>query len=347
MNQLINKFPIQVTTERILINNETELYDFINKYNQKTTLYYSLYDVEQKINGCSCSILLNNYHSCNTKNLNKICFDIDNLNALSIVKSMHLNLLKSNTKHLILFSGEKGFHVYIFTQNYSNLKTPKNTLQNAHSYLIQQFNIKNGIDVDSHIIGDINRLMRIPNTLHINSKLYCIPITTEDLILGKNHIMNKAKEQNFKFIYYGTQLLDIKQFDNGYINHIPPTYSFVDKEKVEISINKQELLNELPPCLQNILVQPYIHWSERFHVIKYLQHIGYANGEIDFFMKQFLEGKKHPQKGHDNFEHYIKERQNMYIQRNRSVFSCDKIKNQNLCPVQGLCSKIQEKQLYL
>lgn len=260
---------------------------------------------------------------------------------------MHLYLLKHNIKHLVLFSGEKGFHLYIFTQNYENLKNLKNTLLNVHNYFIKEFNVNNGIDVDNHIIGDINRLMRIPNTQHLNSKLYCIPITTEDLVLGKNHIMNKAKKQNFKFTYYSLNLFDISKFDNGYSSYIPQTYNFVNKEKVEISINKQQLLDELPPCLQNILVQPYIHWTERFYVIKYLNHIGYSNGEIDLFLKQFLEGKKHPIKNTDNFEHYIKERQNLYVTNNKSLFSCSKIKSQGLCPVQGLCNKIREKPLYL
>ena len=345
--QLINKFPIQVTTERILINDENELYDFINKYNQKTTLYYSLYDVEQKTNGCNCSAALYNYHSCNTKNLSKICFDIDNLNALPIIKNMHLHLLKQNLKHLILFSGEKGFHLYIFTQDYSNLKNPKITLQNAHAYLIKQFNIKNGIDVDNHIIGDINRLMRIPNTQHINSKLYCIPITTEDLILGKNHIMNKAKQQNFKFTYYGTKLLDIKQFDNGYSNYIPPQYDFVDKEKVVISINKQKLLDELPPCLQDIFMLKYVFWNERFHPLKYLSDNGYSDAEIREIMKTFLEDKKHPIRGTSNFSEDIITTQLRYLRKNKSFFSCSRIKRDNLCPVQGLCDKIKEKPIYL
>ena len=65
--------------------------------------------------------------------------------------------------------------------------------------IIKELNLKvngNGnSDADSHILGDVSRLMRYPNTLHMESKLFCIPLITEDLILGKNHIMQKARKQ--------------------------------------------------------------------------------------------------------------------------------------------------------
>jgi len=231
MNNLIQNFPIQVTDNRVLIKSHKEFLDFVDKYNTKITLYYSLYSPQLKThsNTC-CNIEQNKYHFCNAK-IDKICFDIDNLNALSIIKNMHKFLLQENLKHLILFSGEKGFHLYIYTKNYESLTTPKNALLNSHNFLISKMNLKNGIDVDHHIIGDVSRLMRIPNTLHLNSKLYCIPLTTEDLILGKQHIMQKAKKQNFIYTTYGLELFDIKKFDNGFVKHIIPQ---IETPKIEI-----------------------------------------------------------------------------------------------------------------
>ena len=349
--QLIPKYPIQFFTERISIANEEEFLQVLNHYNSKKTIYYSIYSCQEKTNNnCNCNQEITDWHFCNTE-IDKIVFDIDNLNSLDIVKKFHSYLLKNNLKHLILFSGQKGFHIYIFTKNYNYLKNPKNSLLNSHNYFIKELNLKvngNGnSDVDSHILGDVARLMRIPNTLHLESNLYCIPITTEDLILGKNYILNKAKSQNFNFTFYGKELFDISKFDNGIINHIPPLI-FKVKEKVEISIDKQKLLNELPPCLQNILIQPYIYWNQRFHLLKYFQDSGYSDFEIESIMKIFTDGKVHPVKKTNNWNIDIMNVQNRYLRRNKSFFSCKKIKGEMLCPISfGLCSKIKTNPLYL
>ena len=349
---LTTNFPIQVTSNRNLINTQEELLNFINQYNTKLTLYYSIYHCQLKTNlNTCCNIEQNNYHFCNTK-IDKICFDIDNLNSLEIIKKFHVYCLKNNLKHLILFSGQKGFHIYIFTKNFSNLKNPNQSLLNSHNFFIKELNLKvngNGnSDVDSHILGDVSRLMRYPNTLHISSNLYCIPITTEDLILGKNHIMNKAQKQNFNFTYYGNELFDVSKFDNNVHIYHPQMVNFEDKEKVVISIDKQKFLNELPPCLQNILVMPYVYWKQRFFVLKYLQHSSFSDKEIDLIIKIFLVGKKHPIHEHDNYQHYLKERQFQYVKNNKSLFSCKNVKENLLCPIKnGLCSKIREHSIYL
>ena len=348
---LISNYPIQVTANRNLIQSEEELLNFINQYNTKLTLYYSIYQCQLKTNSNTCcNIEQNNYHFCNTK-IDKICFDIDNLNSLEIIKKFHFYCLKNNLKHLILFSGQKGFHIYIFTKNYDNIKNPKQSLLNSHNFLIKELNLKvngNGnSDADSHILGDVSRLMRYPNTLHMESKLFCIPLITEDLILGKNHIMQKARKQNFLFTYYGTELLDMKQFDNGKTDCIVSKKNFIEKEKIEITIDKQKILETLPECLQDILIQPYVYWSDRFLVVRFLQHyLGYVSGEVDLVMKSFLEGKKHPVRGEDNYCHYLKERQNSYIHKNKSLFSCKKIKQLGYCKHNDKCKFMIENKLY-
>ena len=95
------------------------------------------------------------------------------------------------------------------------------------------------------------------------------------------------------------------------------------------------------------MLKSYVCWRERFFVIKYLQHDGYSNYEIDSVMKTFLSGKKHPVKGHDNYEHFVEEKQLFYVTRNSSLFSCSAVKEVNLCPVMGLCDKIKENPLYI
>lgn len=345
---LTKNFPIQVTTNRNLIQSEEELLSFINKYNTKLTLYYSIYQPQIKsfMNNC-CNIEQNKYHFCNTK-IDKICFDIDNLNSLQIIKKFHLYCLNNNLKHLILFSGQKGFHIYIFTKNYNYLKNPKNTLLNSHFFLIKEINLKvngNGnSDVDSHIIGDVSRLMRLPNTLHLSSNLYCVPLTTQDLILGKSHILKKAEKQCFDFTFYGKELFDISKFDNGVIEYKRE----IPKLDIKIDINVSEILKNFPPCLKIMLSQDYIYWRQRFHILKYLIDRGYSEFEIELILKEFLTGKKHPIRGTDNYNDDIMKVQYKYIKSNLSLFSCNKIKDELLCPISfGLCDLIKEKPIYL
>jgi len=250
---------------------------------------------------------------------------------------------------LLLFSGEKGFHIYIFTKNFSNLKNPKQALLNSHKFFIQQLNLKvnsNGnSDVDSHILGDISRLMRFPNTTHLSSKLFCAPITTEDLVLGKSHILNKAQKQCFDFTYYGNDFFDISKFDNG---NIVEYKQEIQKFDIKIDVNVGAVLKDFPPCLKIMLSQDYVYWRQRFHILKYLIARGYGDYEINLIMKEFLSGKKHPIKVHDNYEHYLKERQLEYVRRNASLFSCKKIKDESSCPISvGFCDLIIEKPIYL
>lgn len=335
---------MQITVDRLIINTEAELLNFINTYNSKLTLYYSLYGASLKLNSNTCCYQQQgDFHFCNSA-IDKICFDIDNLNAISIIKKFHLYLLKNNLKHLMLFSGQKGFHVYIFTKNNANLKNPKVALLNSHNYLIHQIKL-NKDDVDNHILGDISRLMRIPNTMHLGSKLYCIPVTTEDLIAGKSYILNKAKQQNFNFAFYGTELFDISTQDSQRIEHqIINSYPEI---KVEVSIDKQKMLDELPECIQNLLLMPYLNYRQRFYVIRYLQHKGHSDVEIDLIMKSFLRQKLHPSKGHDNYLHYLKERQLLYVKNNHSLFSCSALRREGYCRNLVMCEKLKSEPLYL
>jgi len=110
---------------------------------------------------------------------------------------------------------------------------------------------------------------------------------------------------------------------------------------------KQELINNMFPCIQDILLNSYVFWRSRFHLLKNLLSLGYSDSEIDMIMKTFLSGKKHPIKLHDNYEHYLKENQFQYVKRNKSLFSCNKVKQDGLCNLDCNCKKIIERPLYL
>src|SRR3990167_8371424 len=177
MKELIPTFPRQVATPiRQLVKSESEFYVFINKTNGIKNLFYSLYEFNQG----------------SWFYFDKIFFDFDGSNALVHTKILHKYLLENNYKHLLFYSGSKGFHIYLFLTNYETLKDPKSALRNLFDYLSNLLKIT----PDNSTAGDVARIARVPNTLHLTSKRYCIPITTYDLEEGESHIKDKAKEEN-------------------------------------------------------------------------------------------------------------------------------------------------------
>ena len=357
MNKIIKYYPIQVTTNRFLVETEKDFIDFVNKYNTKISLYYSLYKCSKKVNAnCSCSIGIDKYHSCNGL-IDKVFFDNDTFDIANILK-VHEFLLKINYRHLIIFSGYKGFHLYIFTQNYENIKYSKTVLLLVQKYLINllKLGVKDYLIIDTQVLYDVNRIVRIPNTLNLKSKLYCIPISYDDLLKGKEHILNKAKKQNFIFNYYGEIFLDMKIFDKIHNKNIQveteKKYINMDNsidKNVRIDINKSKILEDIPPCLQNFLLNSYTNWRQRFWIIKWFVDKGYSKQEIKEIMKEFLSLKFKLNTNQNNYEHFLQERQLDYVFKSLSLFSCSKIKSELCCPLQNIkdkCSQIIEDPIY-
>ena len=130
MRQLIPSFPRELAfPKRKLILTETEFYNQVNHYNKLKPIYFSLY-------------LCNNKRNFDNTHIDKIFFDFDIDKKLGNIKQQQKDITKQvkrfsdylkdkNFKHLICFSGRKGFHVYIFTSNYENIVHKKDTIYNA------------------------------------------------------------------------------------------------------------------------------------------------------------------------------------------------------------------------
>src|SRR3990167_383590 len=235
MKELIPTFPRQVATPiRQLVKSESEFYVFINKTNGIKNLFYSLYEFNQG----------------SWFYFDKIFFDFDGSNALVHTKILHKYLLENNYKHLLFYSGSKGFHIYLFLTNYETLKDPKSALRNLFDYLSNLLKIT----PDNSTAGDVARIARVPNTLHLTSKRYCIPITTYDLEEGESHIKDKAKEQNFQYTFFGDKLFDVSQFD--YISsHYKNVFASYPELKEEIIID-DKMIKKFPKIFQVILLYP-------------------------------------------------------------------------------------------
>jgi len=300
MNELIPSFPRQCAfPERINCITKDKFYRYINSYNGiKPKIYFSLY----KINEVG-HFLDNDFIT----DIDKISFDLDNKNCVSVAKKIHNYCMNNNLRHCIIFS-TGGIWIHIKTKNYKKLKYPKSTLTNSQKHIINKLNLKCGKnpkydDIDFHIIGDIARVARMPGTLDIARGLYAQSIKAEDLT-NIEHIKKIAKKNNSRIYWYGKEKINLKEYDH-----------LTEEEKIEMREYEytievdNNVLKKFPPCIQEcILRKPLKGYNQHWvWVTIYLKEIGFTKVAIEKLLKPFLEKiERNDGKGSNEWEHYRK-----------------------------------------
>ncbi|UYL64948.1 MAG: hypothetical protein EJNHJLOP_00059 [Methanophagales virus PBV082] len=112
--------------------------------------------------------------------IDRIAFDIDAqslftarkvaLKLCSILNSLEL-------QPVVVFSGRKGFHVYVFL----SAKQMNKAFARCVTRLLCLELTKELQFVDTHLFGNVRGMLRVPNTLH-SSRHYAIPLTQEELV---------------------------------------------------------------------------------------------------------------------------------------------------------------------
>lgn len=92
--------------------------------------------------------------------LQGIVYDIDTMNIEDAIKLY--NFYEDYTSMLV-FSGSKGFHVHVKTVP---MIVSRQSLKKYQGTVIRELNIKS---VDSHLLGSINHLIRVPGTVNMKS----------------------------------------------------------------------------------------------------------------------------------------------------------------------------------
>ncbi len=122
--------------------------------------------------------------------IDKIFFDIDSSSGLKgsveDAKKLYSHLLVKDLNVIPIITGKKGFHFYVLLKpkRYKNAKTL--LTKATYSILYDVFGCDNGkinvATVDPHIIGDIRRISRIPNTLRPPENLTWCTYLPEDWV---------------------------------------------------------------------------------------------------------------------------------------------------------------------
>jgi len=195
--------------------------------------------------------------------ISKAFFDFDN--DLESVKKFVGYLLNHDIKFEINHSGN-GHHVYVHLTGYGN----------GQNLRILQLSLLNEAKstCDMHVVGDTQRVSRIPNTWNFKSKSYCIPIKVEEL----GHEDGSIQRLGEKYIY-GTRLLDLSTFTEDKFEYIK---SEVLKDmKIESNIL-------LIPCIKNIVRKINPTQIERYLLVVFLSNALRNGRDLRYFDQVFL-----------------------------------------------------------
>lgn len=303
MKNLFNTFPREFGVKRTFVSNKEDFKNLINQFNGIKDCYSSVYPIISRGKRHITSI-------------DKMFFDFDNVGTCweSTLK-LHRWLIKHQYKHLILLSGG-GFHVYVYTIK-NTLTYPKNALKTTQHYIAREAGVTIGkpkeSDVDEHVIGDIARIARIPNTYNIKRKLFCIYILPKDLDKTFDELKLIALAQRKKSHIFGTKLFDITKFDTKPV--------FVEMENIEVPDTPKKLNNVpgllklLPPFIRELLLKKQCGWEDRRNMIIAMREVGMEYHTIVQICKQYWTPEKfhHAMVGEENQIAYLYKRVDIYF----------------------------------
>jgi hypothetical protein len=335
--EMYGKFPRQIgIPNRYPINDINDFVSFVDKWQGKVRIFSSIYNYTAN-------------EDIDNENLeiSKLFFDFDSENCYDNVILFHCYLMEKNLKHIMLFSGA-GFHVYVFTKNYESLKNKKDALFNAQHFLAKELNFKVGdseqADIDEHIIGDVARIATLLGTWNTKRRRWCICVTEGMLSKGYQFINEYAKKQRLSYNFYGKELIDMSQFDTNKPQHIE---AFHADPKIKLTIDKDEFLKQLPPCIANMLLMKHLGFKRRGYVILYFRDMGYLMNETISILEKYLQPSEfihcttkriapgYKEVGEEQVQYFYK----TYIRNKINFPGCWKLKKYSECPKEGECEE--------
>lgn len=277
---IFDTFPREVGfPERMLIHNVNDYNQFVYDYNTIKSLYTTVYAFDK---------ILGRKPLYQTAIIDKVFFDFDGLESHEGVKIFVKGLLQDNYKFIIHFSGG-GFHIFVATKRVLYSISAKEFIKRIQKHLLQRYNIEKYSD--SHVIGDISRICRIPNTLNVRRGRYCIPLYPNQVLdLTIDEIIELAQKPQY-----------INNYGAGEFLAIPPENIIDDKitlakfensetYPVKIFPKPKRLVNDnenYPKCIEKILQRENPTHDERFLLVLYLSkryrkgiHIERANIKV-------------------------------------------------------------------
>jgi len=275
---LFNKFPREVGIPyRKTVYSERQFDEVVRVANHIKPVFVSVYPLDYSVD--------------------KVVIDIDSHNlfkAFESAKKLYYRLQDMDIDCLTIFSGCKGFHIYIPVVGIEGD-------YNAKKYILRsvQSTITHGIDnIDTHLFGDVRRLIRVPNTF--NKVRYAVPLPGSWHEWDIGDILDYAKEPRHRFTKPRRALtVDIDGIKQPR-NHIRDSGGYPFSFKPEgVYILLSYLVR---PCIvEELMTNSNPPHFIRFNLVAELMWLGFKEYEVHEFIKQM------------NWDDYKPERTEYYI----------------------------------
>jgi len=231
----------EVSKKRRVVHNIIEFVEYVDKANGAEDVFTSVYPLDYTID--------------------KIFFDFDGGSSIKDAGKVYEYLTENNYTVIPVASGKKGIHLYALVKpvKFNDLVRAKEILTKATYAILNEVFGNNGktpyTAVDTHLIGNIRALCRVPNTLRPPENLsYCTYLpcnfaefTWEDLVLHTKHI--------HVYDYEIKKYLDIEELASKVdINHTYHKRVVEEQTHVKPTRVHEFLKRVLRPCLYHKII---------------------------------------------------------------------------------------------
>lgn len=173
--QLFPSYPREVgNPKRSVVQDLRGFLRFIDRNNGKSDCFVGLYGL--------------------SKIVDKVFFDFDNLNSLEECKKIYTYCREIGLTVIPVFSGRRGFHLHIPILPYIPVDQ-KVMLRNAALSILYGALNGEASSVDNHVIGDVSRLCRVPNTLRpeVGSNNWCTYLSSDFTSMTIGEVLEYSK----------------------------------------------------------------------------------------------------------------------------------------------------------
>jgi len=274
----------------------------VGLYRSPVSSYSQFKDYVDRNNGirdCFCSVYPSNLV------VDKIFIDIDNKthpkDVVDVAARLFESILYKGVRVVPTFSGRKGFHIIIRTEKLSPQDCPnlKGVLKAASVVLIASAMGEDPKDlargglssyVDPRTIGDLQRIMRIPNTLRPpDNKLWCVPLPTCFPSMSIDDILEYASEPHIQS-YPETRLANLVELAKPIISEFPDIavapYTTPVVDVGEGLLSASVIRKLMRPCLWNRINDPNPSHDVRLAATADLLNLGYSPDQlVEFYSR--------------------------------------------------------------
>ncbi len=249
----------------------------------KTSLY--------RLANCYASI----YNTTMDVWVDKLCFDFDAKederlkDVFEVVREFVVELLRKwKIEFVWCFSGRRGFHIHILLKP-TTLKPP------LARFVVRevQKDLAGGFDfVDSHLIGNIRGLIRVPNTFNHRGGFFCTSLPEEAIDWRIDEIFKYAKRQQ-RVKVLGERRKSILDFVGGEVRkyveeRCEGAYPEFHVELNENVVPPPSVLKDfLRPCIFKHIQSENPEHYIRFAFVAELLYAGFTVKEIEAIIRSF------------------------------------------------------------